>query len=498
MRIGVACTAAFALAGCGLDEVRLDRPPTHDWIEVTSPHFRVQTDTAESFARSVIEQYERQRELLARIAFPTWQAPADRLDVVIFEDSDEFGAISPSGFGAYYQETRHGAVTHARIVAPAGSNYMTSVTFGRTTMVHELVHRFVSANRPFVPTWLNEGLAQYYETLEEDRSTHEVILGEHAPTGSLIADWSAVAYLIGASPEQFYNEKKMSANYSAAWGLVHFLIHHPGERARLDCLLWQRDGRESVVDAERRCLRTDDPRTLDVAVRSYFEGTPSLGVRVPAPPFAPSPTLTMRKMSVVEVLRLRATALTWDIPAAFERAKSIIGRAAQLAPDDPETQLLLAEVWQREGRPDLREAALRKAVASRPDEPRFLVSLAAALVARFPSQPTTEKAAEIAALLDRVVALPCPAEVLAFAAKLSALQPDRMDRALDLARKAVAEAPGCASCHATLAEILVKKGETPLAIDELTHAIALQPDGRASNDLLALERRWKKAPATVK
>lgn len=501
MRIGVGCIAALALAGCGLDEVRLDGAPTHEWIELSSTHFRLQTDTAESFARSVVEQYERQRELLARVAFPTWQAPDDRLDVVIFEDEGEFTAVSPKGVGAFYREARHGSLTTARIVAPAGANYMTSVTFGRTTLLHELVHRFVRTNRPFVPTWLNEGLAQYYETLEEDRSTREVIVGQHAPTGSLIADWSAVADLIGAPPEAFYrenNEKRMSANYSAAWGLVHFLIHHPGERGRLDCLLWQRNGREPVLDAERRCLRTDDPHTLDVAVRSYFEGAPSLGVRVPAPAFADSPTVSLRKMSAVEVLRLRATCLNWDNPAGYQKAKAIVTQAAQLAPDDPDTLLLLAEVWERERQPDLREAALRKAATLRSDESRFLVSLAAALVARLPSRPTPENAAEIAALLDEAVSLPCPAEVLAFAARLSSQQPDRVDRALEVAQRAVADSPGCASCHATLARILFAKGETQSALDELSQGIALQPDGRASNELLELGRRWRRAPPTAR
>lgn len=86
--------------------------------------------------------------------------PADIIDIWLFKDKKNykkyaweiFGDAPDTPFGYYSHE-------HKALIMNIGT--------GGGTLVHEIVHPFVSSNFPECPAWFNEGLASLYEQCRE-------------------------------------------------------------------------------------------------------------------------------------------------------------------------------------------------------------------------------------------------------------------------------------------------------------------------------------------
>jgi hypothetical protein len=86
--------------------------------------------------------------------------PSGIYDIFLFQDAESY-------------ERHASAMWHERPSTPFGyassSNHALVMNYGTGggTLVHELVHPYLAANFPGVPTWLNEGLASLYEQSDE-------------------------------------------------------------------------------------------------------------------------------------------------------------------------------------------------------------------------------------------------------------------------------------------------------------------------------------------
>ncbi len=89
---------------------------------------------------------------------------------------------------------------------------------------HELTHAILHASLPFVPLWLDEGIAEYFEMRAEDRASrnpHQARL-----------KWSLRLFW---KPNLERLERKSSLvemnqdDYRESWAWVHFLLHGPAD-----------------------------------------------------------------------------------------------------------------------------------------------------------------------------------------------------------------------------------------------------------------------------
>jgi hypothetical protein len=89
---------------------------------------------------------------------------------------------------------------------------------------HESTHALLHASLPFVPLWLDEGLAEYFEVVPESRPFRRDYLNK--------TKWSV---RLGAAPrlvqlEAIRQLKDMDeSDYRGAWAWVHFMLHGPPE-----------------------------------------------------------------------------------------------------------------------------------------------------------------------------------------------------------------------------------------------------------------------------
>lgn len=102
------------------------------------------------------------------------------------------------------------------------------------TVRHEGFHQFLDRFAQDVPRWLDEGLAQYYETskLVGGKWEDGALAPQHVARLRKLAPVPLAAFL-AQDDARFYAALERDQNYAQAWALVHFLQHTSHENRRL-------------------------------------------------------------------------------------------------------------------------------------------------------------------------------------------------------------------------------------------------------------------------
>ena len=192
------------------------------WVSVRTKNFFMLGNASEKDIRRVGLKLEQFREVFTHL-FPgmRFNTPVPTT-VVVFKDDNSYGPFKPGPRVAGYFQ------------AGPDVNYITLTTEVRgeqdpfDVIFHEYTHLLINNTFPTVPTWFNEGLAEYYSTfsIADDQkvtlgapiSNHVLLLRESKmlPLRTLFA-------VDQRSPH--YNEtNKRSIFYAQSWALMHYLI----------------------------------------------------------------------------------------------------------------------------------------------------------------------------------------------------------------------------------------------------------------------------------
>ena len=154
--------------------------------------------------------------------------PAEIIDIWLFRDRTSytnharllFNDTPTTPFG--YYSARH----HALIM---------NISTGGGTLVHEIVHPFMSANFPECPAWFNEGLASLYEqSSEKEGHIHGKINWRFDGLEQAIKEGKALTFqqLTSMSDSQFYSGSN-NTNYSDNYGQARYLCYYLQENGLL-------------------------------------------------------------------------------------------------------------------------------------------------------------------------------------------------------------------------------------------------------------------------
>ncbi len=199
------------------------------WTEVRSPNFRVLTDGNASQGRRIAREFEQMRVVFAA-AFPKMHLETGA-PLLIFAPRDEASmkslaparwkgnAPKPAGFFQHGWERQYAIV---RLDQDVPGSY--------NVVYHEYVHTLLHANFQWLPTWLDEGLAEYYGSTRFEQN--KIYVG--APSNRINRLRNSVLLpldeMIGEDPWRKYHndEQRIDLFYSESWALVHYLIFGPG------------------------------------------------------------------------------------------------------------------------------------------------------------------------------------------------------------------------------------------------------------------------------
>ena len=104
----------------------------------------------------------------------------------------------------------------------------------KKTLRHEGLHQFLDALLGHLPTWLNEGLAEYFENTELIRGVATPGRADLHHQRTLLApdyQWIPYSELFAMSAEEFYRDS--SAKYAQSWAAIHWLQNTDTQKAHL-------------------------------------------------------------------------------------------------------------------------------------------------------------------------------------------------------------------------------------------------------------------------
>jgi hypothetical protein len=140
------------------------------WVEVTSPHFVIWTDSSEARGRVLAQQMEDYRRIVVGVLFANGEPKAPPTLVLALRDAEEVGAYVPKEFIAY--ASGGGTLFQPVIVIAADTDEADNHIF-----VHELTHAISFGVIPQQPKWFAEGLAGFFETVRSRPGSNAVEIG---------------------------------------------------------------------------------------------------------------------------------------------------------------------------------------------------------------------------------------------------------------------------------------------------------------------------------
>lgn len=105
-----------------------------------------------------------------------------------------------------------------------GSVYVYLHTGVVTDLRHETTHAILHSSFPFLPLWLDEGLAEYFEVSRERRASGHPHRSRVKLDARLLVAWHPSLVSLEAAQDL---SDMSAARYRESWTWVHFLLHGP-------------------------------------------------------------------------------------------------------------------------------------------------------------------------------------------------------------------------------------------------------------------------------
>lgn len=201
-----------------------DKP--ENWLEVRSPHFIVLSDSSEKQARQVADQFERMRAVF-QDRFPRASIdPGAPIVVLAIKDEKGFRSLEPEaylgkgklGLAGLFLRAPDKNYVLMRLDAPGEHPY--------AVVYHEYTHLLNQKAARWLPLWLNEGLAEFYQTTEiRDK---EVLVGEPSEADRALLLQNQLLplptlFAVDTNSPYYHEENKGSIFYAESWALTHYL-----------------------------------------------------------------------------------------------------------------------------------------------------------------------------------------------------------------------------------------------------------------------------------
>jgi tetratricopeptide (TPR) repeat protein len=208
-------------ASCSLASAAADQ-----WIQVSSPHFSVITDSNDKQGRHILDQFERMRWMFQTLFPKTRVDPALPIVVVAVRNQKGMQSFEPAAYltkgqlmlAGYFLRTPEKNYVVLRLDAEGEHPY--------ATIYHEYTHLQFSDAMEWMPLWLNEGFAEFVQNTEIRNK--DVLLGEPSIDDILYLRQNrllplATLFKVDHNSPYYHEEEKASVFYAESWALTHYL-----------------------------------------------------------------------------------------------------------------------------------------------------------------------------------------------------------------------------------------------------------------------------------
>lgn len=263
------------------------------WIEVHTAHFSVITDAGEKRGREVALRMEQMRAIFGRLLLKKKLTMPVPVTVISLKSDKQYGTVAPakqSMAGGFY--------------VPGPDRVYIVLNLFETdpwrAVAHPLAHYFLNYNYPPAQGWFDEGLAEYFGSIQIDKQVgmggdpelapewHEDIFDEvrrdpnvpqsltqlvSSPVWLSMVDLFTMKHDGSGTREGTHN----TLYYAQSWIVVHYLLNKnklPETGTYFDLVLNQK------VPVEKAMVQAFDmsPAQMEDAVKTYFKSLSGLGI----------------------------------------------------------------------------------------------------------------------------------------------------------------------------------------------------------------------------
>ena len=470
------------------------RDKSENWIEVRSPHFIVLSNSSEKQARHVADQFERMR-LVFHAEVPRANVdPGVPIVVLALKDKKDFQSLEPEAYLAKGQIELAGLFMRApdknyvllRLDAQGEHPY--------ATVYHEYTHLLCSGAAEWLPLWLNEGLAEFYQNTEiRDK---EVVLGEPSPENVLLLRRERlmplpILFRVDQSSPYYHEENRGSIFYAESWALTHYLR----VRDRQQNTNHLRDYTELVsqkVDPVTAGTRAfGDLNQLQAALEKYVAQATFYEFKGPLATEVDETTFKIQAMSPAQAGAVRADFLVYEQRVKY--AKPLLERVLQEDPSNASAHETMGYLEFRQG--NLDEARKWYAQAIKLNSQSFLAYYYFAAITMNGARLDTETKPQVESSLRTAIKLnPSFAPPYEQLAVLFGTERENLEEAHTLILNAVQLDPGNLLYRLNTANILLEmqRGTDAIAVLQNAMSLAKTPDQVASvQNLLGSARQYQ-------
>ena len=263
------------------------------WIEVHTAHFSVITDAGEKRGREVALRMEQMRAIFGQLLLKKKLTMSVPITVISLKSDKQYGTVAPakqSMAGGFY--------------VPGPDRVYIVLNLFETdpwrAVAHPLAHYFLNYNYPPAQGWFDEGLAEYFGSIQIDKQVgmggdpelapewNEDIFDEvrrdpnvpqsltqlvSSPVWLSMVDLFTMKHDGSGRREGTHN----TLYYAQSWIVVHYLLNKnklPEAGTYFDLVLNQK------VPVEKAMVQAFDmsPAQMEDAVKTYFKSLSGLGI----------------------------------------------------------------------------------------------------------------------------------------------------------------------------------------------------------------------------
>jgi tetratricopeptide (TPR) repeat protein len=431
------------------------------WTSVRSKNFFLIGNGSEKEIKQVAVRLEQFREVFSHLFTKiNFNSPVPTTVIVFKSDSS-------------YRPFKPGANTAGYFQPGPDVNYITLTTelHGEqdpfNVIFHEYTHLLVNNTMGNMPSWFNEGLAEYYSTfsITDDR---KVVLGKPIANHVYLLRQNKMLPLRTLfqvdQQSPYYNERdKQSIFYAESWALMHYLIlGNKGQRlSQMSKFIQLMDANVPMEQAFQQAFQTTF-ETMEKELREY--------IKRDSYPILPGQFANKlgfdTEMQSAPVTEAEAQAYLGDLLLHSHRAEAeaYLQKALALDPQLAMANAALGMLRVRQGKIDEARQSLERAVAANSQNYlihyyyAFALSREGMNESQLVSAYAPETAARIRLELSKAIELrpdyPESYNLLAF---VNLVTDSHLDESIDSLKRVLATSPGRNDLLFTLAQLYVRK-----------------------------------------
>ena len=458
---------AFIFATCLLLAVSSLAPVAakDTWTSVRSKNFLLIGNASEKDIRRVGTRLEQFREVFSRLFTNMNVNSPVPTTVVVFKNDESYRPFKPNANTAgYFQPGQD-----VNYITLKLGNDLRGEQDPFTIIFHEYTHLLIKNTSGNVPTWFNEGLAEYYSTfsISDDQkvvmgrpiASHVYLLRENR-----MLPLRTLFQVDQKSP--YYNERdKQSIFYAESWALMHYLIlGKEGERVvQMGKFVELISAGMPTEQAFQQAFKTDF-ESVERELGSYIQRdrypiiTRSFNTRV-----GYDTVMESAKLTEAETLAYLGDLL---LHSYREDSEEYLKKALALDPNLPMANASMGMLHVRRGKPDEARKSLERAVAASSQNYLIHYYYAYALSREGNRDMQTvlgfapETVAIMRSELKRAIELrPDFLESYSLLAFVNLVSDSNLDETMELLKGAIARNPGRSDLVFMLAQIYMRKDD---------------------------------------